>query len=179
MNGRLFSRRPGRIIMSTETRDGAPALMRLLQLSSPMLPVGAYAYSQGLEHAVHAGWVRDERTAHVWIGGVLRGGLMRLDVPVLARLYHAWHMADDVAVHRWSSFLHASRESAELQQEDRHLGQALARLLRDLEIGEAAAWMTRADAGLALADDDIGNAAPGLALGSALHENQYSRLFRS
>src|SRR3569832_1292106 len=94
MNGRLFSRRPGRIIMSTETRDGAPALMRLLQLSSPMLPVGAYAYSQGLEHAVHAGWVRDERTAHVWIGGVLRGGLMRLDVPVLARLYHAWHMAD-------------------------------------------------------------------------------------
>ena len=243
MNGCLFSRRPGPIIMSTETRDGAPALMRLLQLSSPMLPVGAYAYSQGLEHAVHAGWVHDERTAHAWIGGVLREGLMRLDVPVLARLYHAWHMADYVAVHWWSSFLHASRESAELQREDRHLGQALARLLRDLEIGDAADWMTCAhasfagmftlavvrweiplrmatqgylwawvenqaaaamkliplgqtagqrilydaatvipaiaDEGLALADDDIGYAAPGLALGSALHENQYSRLFRS
>src|SRR3569832_179681 len=135
MNGRLFSRRPGRIIMSTETRDGAPALMRLLQLSSPMLPVGAYAYSQGLEHAVHAGWVRDERTAHVWIGGVLRGGLMRLDVPVLARLYHAWHMADGVAVHRWSSFLHASRESAVLLLVVRLLGLGVVGLLRVLVFG--------------------------------------------
>src|SRR3569832_577256 len=142
MNGRLFSRRPGRIIMSTETRDGAPALKRLLKLRSPMLPEGAYAYSQGLAHAVHAGWVHDVRTAHVGIVGVLRVGLMRLDVPVLARLYHAWHMADDVAVHWWSSFWRASRESAELQREDRHLGQALARLLRDLEIGEAAARKT-------------------------------------
>src|SRR3569832_2751497 len=149
MNGCLFSRRPGPIIMSTETRDGAPALMRRLQLSSPMLPVGAYAYSQGLEHAVHAGGVHDERTAHAWIRGVLCEGLMRLDVPVLARLYHAWHMADYVAVHWWSSFLHASRESAELQREDRHLGQALARLLRDLEIGDAADWMTCAHASFA------------------------------
>src|SRR3569833_2372962 len=109
MNGRLFSRRPGRIIMSRVTRDGAPALMRLLHLSSPMLPVGAYAYSQGLEHAVHAGWVHDERTAHAWIGGVLREGLMRLDVPVLARLYHAWHMAVVVVVLWWSCFFLASR----------------------------------------------------------------------
>src|SRR3569832_2969952 len=135
MNGRLFSRRPGRIFMITESRVGAPALMRLLQLCSPMLPVGAYAYSHGLEHAVHAGWVRDERTAHAWIGGVLREGLMRRDVPVLARLYHAWHMADVVAVHRWSSFLHASRESAELQREDRHLGLGVVGLLRVLVFG--------------------------------------------
>jgi len=33
--------------------------------------------------------------------------------------------------------------------------------------------------GLKLADEDIGAAAPGLALAGALHEIQYSRLFRS
>ncbi len=33
--------------------------------------------------------------------------------------------------------------------------------------------------GLALSDDDIGFSAPGLALAGALHETQYSRLFRS
>ena len=32
-------------------------LLRLLQLCSPALPVGAYAYSQGLESAVDRGWV--------------------------------------------------------------------------------------------------------------------------
>ena len=36
------------------------ALLRLCHLVSPALPVGAYAYSQGLEFAVHAGWVTDE-----------------------------------------------------------------------------------------------------------------------
>ncbi len=35
-------------------------LLRLLQLSSPTLPVGAYAYSRGLEWATQAGWVLDE-----------------------------------------------------------------------------------------------------------------------
>jgi hypothetical protein len=39
------------------------ALLRLLQLCSPALPVGAYAYSQGLECAVERGWVRDEASA--------------------------------------------------------------------------------------------------------------------
>lgn len=229
--------------MDIETCDGASPLLRLLQLSSPMLPVGAYAYSQGLEYAVHAGWVRDERTARAWIDGVLCECLARLDVPVLARLHHAWCAADDAAVHHWSNFLHASRESAELQREDRHLGQALARLLKDLDVGEAARWTAHprasfaglfalaaarwkiplsmtthgylwawvenqaaaamkliplgqtagqrilrgaasvmprlVEAGLTLADDEIGYAAPGWALASALHENQYSRLFRS
>ena len=35
------------------------------------------------------------------------------------------------------------------------------------------------DQGLALAEDDIGALAPGLAISSALHETQYTRLFRS
>ena len=42
-------------------------LLRLLQLSSPSLPVGAYTYSQGLESAIEKGTVDDERSARAWI----------------------------------------------------------------------------------------------------------------
>jgi len=37
-------------------------LVRLLQLASPALPIGAYSYSQGLEWAVESGAVRDAPT---------------------------------------------------------------------------------------------------------------------
>jgi urease accessory protein len=35
------------------------------------------------------------------------------------------------------------------------------------------------ESGLTLADEDIGALTPGLAIASALHETQYTRLFRS
>ncbi|MGH8570586.1 MAG: hypothetical protein ACREXU_21920 [Gammaproteobacteria bacterium] len=42
----------------------AEARLRLWQLLSPTLPIGAYAYSRGLEYAVAAGWVCDEAGDH-------------------------------------------------------------------------------------------------------------------
>ena len=42
---------------------GGRALTRLLQLVSPALPIGAFAYSQGLEQAVATGWVANEASA--------------------------------------------------------------------------------------------------------------------
>ncbi|MFZ1324580.1 MAG: urease accessory UreF family protein [Candidatus Contendobacter sp.] len=187
--------------------------------------------------------MRDEASAGAWILGLLDHNLRRLDLPVFARLYRAWRDLDAEAVKHWNAWLYASREAAELQQEDRHLGMALARLLADLGLDEAAPWrnaprvcfatlfalaaarweiplpqaatgyawswlenqvtaatrliplgqtasqrllsaagpaVTAAVAeGLVLADEDIGAAAPGLALAGALHETQYSRLFRS
>jgi urease accessory protein UreF len=57
---------------TAETRAPAPyAQLRLWQLVSPALPVGAYSYSQGLETAVESGWVRNEQQALAWIGGHL------------------------------------------------------------------------------------------------------------
>ena len=38
------------------------ALLGLLQLVSPALPIGAFAWSQGLESAFDLGWVSDEVT---------------------------------------------------------------------------------------------------------------------
>ena len=66
------------------------ALLRLFHLVSPALPVGAYAYSQGLEYATHAGWVHDEPTTLAWLEGLAAFGLGTLDLPILKRLHVAW-----------------------------------------------------------------------------------------
>jgi urease accessory protein len=105
----------------------------LLHLASPALPIGGFHFSQGLEHAVHTGWVHDEATAEAWIGGIARTGLATLDLPVLVRLHRAWAAEDATARKYWNAFLLASRETQELRAEDRHLGSALARVLRELE----------------------------------------------
>lgn len=42
-------------------------LLRLLQLASPSLPIGAYTYSQGLESAIDKGFVTSQQSAHEWI----------------------------------------------------------------------------------------------------------------
>ncbi len=221
----------------------APALLRLLQLTSPALPVGAFAFSQGLETAVEMGVVTDEAGSESFLHGVLSEGLGRLDLPVLARLHAAWSTNDEPAVEQWTQFLLASRETHERVVEDGQLGRALARLLADQGISGAALWIEREDVthaavcalaavrfgvpvgptllGFAfgwaenqvgalarlvplgqlaaqrvltslaaaipsvvrgarlLPDTSLGATLPGLAIGSALHETQYTRLFKS
>ena len=117
------------------------ALVRLLQLTSPALPIGMYGYSQGLERAVEDGWIGDEAEAGEWIGGLADCCQAWVDVPLLARLHDAWGSWDMGAVERWSRVLTACRETAELRAEDRKTGQALARLLDALGIKRAAPWV--------------------------------------
>lgn len=219
------------------------ANLRLWQLISPALPVGAYAYSGGLEYALHANWLTDADDVEQWISGLLQHALAYLDIPVLQRCYMAWSIADSEQLQYWSAFVIAAREARELRAEDLHLGRALATLLSDLEIREAETyrqsdtaafvcllalagvkWQVPIDqlaagllwswsenqvaaaiklmplgqtagqkillhiaqvipvavaTGLALNDDEIGMLSPGLGIASALHETQYSRLFRS
>jgi len=111
-------------------------LVRLLQLASPALPVGAYSYSQGLESAVEAGIVYDAPSTEHWIGDVLAWSVARMEAPVLLRLYAAWRAGDDAAVARWNVLFLASREAAELRAETAQMGYSLARLLTELRVGE-------------------------------------------
>jgi urease accessory protein len=221
----------------------ATALARLLQLVSPALPIGAFAYSQGLEQAVAAGWICNEDDTAAWLDGLLDHAFGTLDLPVLARLIAAWRDGDDAAVARWSDWLLACRPTRETRAEDRQLGGSLARVLVTLGVAEAKGWAERDDVthaamfalavsrfriptqvamigfafawaeslasaavrlvplgqsagqrllaaagaaipaavarALALVDDELGAAAPGQAVASALHETLYSRLFRS
>jgi urease accessory protein len=119
------------------------SLLRLLQLASPAFPIGAYAYSQGLEWAVESGAVRDETEATQWIGSQLHANLARLDVPVLVRLYEAWQTNDTDTVEAWSAFLYASRESRELRAESRQTGCSAAQVLVSLGLAEAAGWASK------------------------------------
>src|SRR5258707_1891737 len=111
-------------------------LVRLLQLASPALPVGAYSYSQGLESAIEAGRVRDRASAERWIGDVLLHSLAPMEAPVFLRLCAAWTAGDAAAAQRWNEIFLASRETAELRAETAQMGYSLAKLLPQLEAGE-------------------------------------------
>jgi urease accessory protein len=217
--------------------------LRLLQLVSPSLPVGAYSYSQGLEAAVEAGIVHDAPSARAWIADVLALSVATMEAPILLRLIAAWGARDHAAVRRWNAEILASRETAELRAETAQMGYSLRRLLRDLDLqeiesldalGEVAfatafalaaerwaieprealaaylfGWIENqalaavrslplgqtdgqrivyalsegipgaVDRAAALSEDALANFAPGLALASARHETQYTRIFRS
>ena len=126
--GRTSAGRP-----RTGARRTVLATIRLLQLVSPTLPVGAYTYSQGLEWAVESGAVRDEASALVWIGDCLEWGVGRFEAPLVARLLAAWQAGDDGTVARLDAEFAASRETSELRAETLQMGHSLVRLLAGLE----------------------------------------------
>jgi urease accessory protein len=223
------------------------ALARLLQLSSVSLPVGGYAFSQGLEYAIECGWIKKFDDVEQWIQLQLKENLARVDLPILRAVMESSAISD------WSRFRHlndlviASRETKELRLTDTAMGEALYRLLKSLDFTfpfetedirhkkeelsfvslfayaaqcwdipyqEAAtgftwSWLenqvaaatklvplgqTQAQQLLTLfqpaiaqtielaeltLEENIGGGLPALAIASALHETQYSRLFRS
>jgi len=107
------------------------ALTRLLRLASPVLPVGAFSYSEGLETAIDLGWVRDEASARDWIGGVLAHSVASFEAPVWYRLYRSWQAGDADAVTAWNEVFLAGRESAELRAETVQMGYSLRALFVD------------------------------------------------
>lgn len=114
----------------TEAGISGAGLAQLLRLASPMLPVGAYSYSQGLEWAVEEGAVRDEHTALRWIGDALAFNIGSLEAPVWRRLYQAWSAGDAESAGRWNERFLAVRETAELRAETVQMGEALKLVLK-------------------------------------------------
>jgi urease accessory protein len=114
------------------------SLVRLLQLASPTLPVGAYSYSQGLEAAIEAGIVKDAHSAERWIADVLDFSLRSMEAPLLFRL-----LTEKTETENLNTLFLASRETAELRAETLQMGYSLCRLLgglgmKDLPVGEVA-----------------------------------------
>ncbi len=105
------------------------SLVRLLQLASPTLPVGAYSYSQGLEAAIDVGIVTNAASAELWIGDVLEFSMARMEAPVLFRMIN--NPSDIEAL---NSFFLANRETAELRAETVQMGYSLNRLLPSLDV---------------------------------------------
>lgn len=111
--------------------------VRLWQLISSTLPVGAYAYSGGLESAVEHGHVHNFVSCKEWLAGLLGESFAFNDLPLFLRLYDLWEQGNIAGVVLAGKKLQSLRETHELLAEDRQTGSALQRLMIDLEIADA------------------------------------------
>jgi urease accessory protein len=122
------------------TESHGLALVRLMQLISPTLPIGAFTYSQGLEYAIECGWVSDVESLEDWLSGLMQDGLSRLEVPLLKRACQACRDRDLQSLNKWGEYLLASRETSELRQEEINRARALTVLLQGLGVSYANEW---------------------------------------
>ena len=102
---------------------------------SPSFPVGAYAFSHGIETAVESGRVHDAASATEWIEDLVRYGNGRADLVFLAEAFDA---TDDVAeLSELAEYCRAFQGTAELRLESVAQGRAF------IDVA-ANAWSSRA-----------------------------------
>jgi urease accessory protein len=101
------------------------ALLRLIWLASPALPVGGFSYSEGLEAAVNAGMVYDEASCKQWLLDQLHLSLARSDLPVVLLAVNAIRSGDQTALQILDNWVRQSRESAELRLQTEQMGKSL------------------------------------------------------
>lgn len=128
---------PTRIPIMT-TAESLTPLLHLLRLASPSLPIGTFAWSQGLASAVELGWVDSPAALEDWLRAILEHNFAHQELPLLDRLL----VADPEGCAHWNAVALALRETAELRREDSHCGAALLRLLADTGVPTAAVWPT-------------------------------------
>ena len=116
-------------VRPTATALSGPALLQLMWLASPALPVGGFSYSEGLEAAVEGGQVPDEAGAARWLGDQLTLSLQRADLPLLASAHRAWQQAERRPMIERISDLNAwalqTRETREFRQQTQQMGRSL------------------------------------------------------
>ncbi len=108
-------------------------LLLLSQWLSPAFPVGAFAYSHGLETAVRAGQVVDAARLEAWLEDVINKGSARSDAVLLTAAYRGDVGEVDLVAR-------AFQPSSERLREAEQLGAAFARTVRDvwaLDVGDA------------------------------------------
>ncbi|MEM6887892.1 MAG: urease accessory UreF family protein [Pseudomonadota bacterium] len=69
-------------------------LLTLMQWMSPGFPVGAFAYSHGLEAMIDQGAVASTDDLRLWLEDVLISGGCQADLTLLARAYRGGDLAD-------------------------------------------------------------------------------------
>lgn len=122
----------------TTTPDPDQALLRLMQLVSPALPVGAFSYSEGLEALQQAGELGSAAALLAWLQAELQRGSIAIETAALselmqliARLRAGEHSAAEALAER-DGWLLAQREAAEVRAQLRQMGGSLLQLLNDL-----------------------------------------------
>ena len=102
--------------------------LRLFQLISPALPVGAFSYSEGLEVLVQRGLLLDGAAVGAWLEAELQRGTLVLEAASLPGLL----VAEAAELRERDSWLLALREAAEVRAQQRQMGASLLGLLADL-----------------------------------------------
>ena len=116
------------------TEEANLSLLRLLQLSSASLPIGAYAFSQAMESAVHSGWTNDSDDARQWLSLQMTHSIASADAPILLRLMRSLDRGDLETFVYWNAYSLACRESKELRLADMEMGAAMKRLLENVDL---------------------------------------------
>ena len=98
--------------------------LRLMAWLSPTYPVGAYAYSHGLEWAVEAGDVADEASLAAWLRDVLEHGAGRNDLMLAAHAHGAAMQGDCSAIDDLNDLALALAPSRELLLETAQQGRS-------------------------------------------------------
>ncbi|HEY1090769.1 MAG TPA: urease accessory UreF family protein [Burkholderiaceae bacterium] len=111
--------------------------LRLMWLASPALPIGGFAYSEGLEAAVEQGLVHDGDSAAGWLSQQLHF-VARGDLAAIAALIPAWQSGDTAELARVATWLRITRDSAEARLQSEQMGQSLLLWLRQQDAGLAA-----------------------------------------
>jgi urease accessory protein len=113
------------------------ALYRLMTWLSPAYPVGAFAYSSGIEWAVEAGDVTDASSLRHWLETVLSAGTGMSDGILFAHAHRAVTRGDTAMLVELAELAAAFVPTRERHLETTTLGRAFAEVTR-------AAWPCRA-----------------------------------
>ncbi|KAJ01497.1 urease accessory protein UreF [Sulfitobacter mediterraneus] len=107
----------------------ATETLTLAQWFSPAFPVGAFAYSHGLEWAIESGAVHNPASTHNWIAQVLAHGAGWNDTLLLAASHRA---ADEATLREVDAIARALAASRERLKETDLQGAAFCKTVSDL-----------------------------------------------
>jgi urease accessory protein len=113
------------------TPTSAHALLQLMWLASPALPVGGFSYSEALEAAVEAGLVTGEPEARAWLLDQLHLSLLRCDLAVVSKAFKAWSRNDLTSVAELNGWVTRTRETSELRQQTGQMGRSMVEWLKN------------------------------------------------
>lgn len=147
-----------RIITALRISMAEAGALPLFVWLSPAFPVGAFAYSHGLEWVVEQGDVKDAATAEAWIADCLLYGAGRNDAILLKLAFEAAHKKDRTALRDLAELAVALQPSEERRLEATGQGNAFIAAVK-------AAWWTHTLDDLQAAWD--GDVAYPIALGVA------------
>ena len=119
-----------------ESRKPAGTL-HLMAWLSPSFPVGAFAYSHGLETAVDAGDVVDAATLETWLADLATHGALRNDAIIVSAAWRAARQADRDGLHAVNELALALCPARERHLETSGMGDAFAGTIK-AAWGEAA-----------------------------------------